>query len=140
MEGGEVGCKIVLGDVAPSVGAATANYASVNIDGNGTFEIGNLKFDGNKINIVDLNDENTKNKTNTKVTASDCNFERFLKNLNLFNPRPTPRVLDKYSRMTAERYAQKLARCADLKGDESSNDESDASIHTEEEPYSNIFK
>ena len=77
MEGGEVGCKIVLGDVAPSVGAATANYASVNIDGNGTFEIGSLKFDGNKINIVDLNDENSKNKTNTKVTASDCNFERF---------------------------------------------------------------
>ena len=140
MEGGEVGCKIVLGDVAPSVGAATANYASVNIDGNGTFEIGNLKFDGNKINIVDLNDENTKNKTNTKVTASDCNFERFLKNLNLFNPRPTPRVLDKYSRMTAERYAQKLAHYVDLKGDESSNDESDASIHTVEEPYSNIFK
>ena len=139
MEGGEVG-KIVLGDVAPSVGAATANYASVNIDGNGTFEIGNLKFDGNKINIVDLNDENSKNKTNTKVTASDCNFERFLKNLNLFNPRPTPQVLVKYSRMTAERYVQKLSRCAGLKGDESSNDESDASIHTEEEPYSNIFK
>ena len=29
-------------------------------------------------------------------------------------------ILDKYLRMTAERYAQKLARCADLKGDESS--------------------
>ena len=52
MEGGEVGCKIVLGDVAPSVGAATANYASVNIDGNGNFKIRNLlKFDGNNMNI-----------------------------------------------------------------------------------------
>ena len=142
VEGEEVGSQIRFGDVAPSVGQATANYASVNIDGSGTFEIGSLKFLGNNINTLDLNDKNSKNKTNTKVKASDCNFERFLKNLNLFeHPPPTPQVLDKYARMTAEKFAQKLAHCADLKGDESSDDEeSDASIHTVEEPYSNIFK
>ena len=78
VEGEEVGSQIRFGDVAPSVGQATANYASVNIDGSGTFEIGSLKFNGNNINTLDLNDKNSKNKTNTKVKASDCNFERYI--------------------------------------------------------------
>ena len=56
----EADCKIVLGDMVQSVGSVymgdLANYATVNIDGSGTFEVGNIKF-GDNLNIVDLNDD-----------------------------------------------------------------------------------
>ena len=49
----EADCKFVLDDVVQLVGSVNimmgdlANYATVNIDGSGTFEVGNIKFGDN---------------------------------------------------------------------------------------------
>ena len=81
VEGGEC-AKVVLGDIMQTVGEVKlgdmANYATVNIDGGGSFEVGNINFGSNNLNTNTFDsNENRKNKTNTKVKASVCNLEDF---------------------------------------------------------------